>query len=142
MNTQDFERGEDILRALETAHCAIGGALNNLKQHPQRLRGIDEIRTDALDKMTADRDAVREERDTARWAIEVKDRQLLEHVARLQAVEAERDRYEAAVQPVIDWMRSINTPDVSEFLGQLTALEMRKQLANLEALQPAQKEQK
>jgi hypothetical protein len=38
------------------------------------------------------------------------------------------------LKPLLAWMRSINTPDVAEFLGQLTALEMRKQLTRLESL--------
>ena len=40
MNTQDFETGQDIIRALQSANAQIGQVLNNLAQHPERLRGV------------------------------------------------------------------------------------------------------
>jgi len=43
MNTQDFDKGEDILRALDTAKRAVCSVLDNLQKHPQRLRGIGPI---------------------------------------------------------------------------------------------------
>jgi len=41
MNSQDFEKGEDILRALDTAKRAVCSVLDNLQKHPERLRGAD-----------------------------------------------------------------------------------------------------
>jgi hypothetical protein len=38
MNQKDFDTGQDIIAALESGLHHIAGALNNLKQHPERLR--------------------------------------------------------------------------------------------------------
>lgn len=38
------------------------------------------------------------------------------------------------LRPVLDWLRTINTRDVTEFLGQITSLRMRKLITGLESL--------
>lgn len=44
------------------------------------------------------------------------------------------EELEKELRAILDWLRTINTPDVTEFLGPLTSLRMREIFDRLESL--------